>query len=288
MQTTRLSIVIPAHNECPGLTDLLPALRQSFPDAEIILSDDGSTDGSDALAGEPGMRRVVSPYCAGNGAAVKRGVRAASGDVILLMDGDGQHQAKDAERLVRRFFEDGYDMVVGARRGRSQASIGRSLANRIYSALASWMTGRRIPDLTSGMRVVDADKLREFLHLLPNGFSYPTTVTMAFFRSGFSVGYEPIEALPRKGNSHIRPVRDGVRFLVIIFKIGSLYSPLKLFLPISLLAFLGGVGLYVYTFLTAGRFTNMSVLLLSTSLLVFLIGLVSEQITSLMFSRRGG
>ncbi|MFC1684682.1 glycosyltransferase family 2 protein [Pseudomonadota bacterium] len=287
--TTRtISIIIPAKNEADSLRSLLPELHELHPGAEILVVNDGSSDDTATLADEiPGVKVLNLPYNLGNGGAVKQGARAASGDVLVFMDADGQHQAKDVARLLERFEAEGFDMVIGARTKGSQASIGRSIANRVYNRLASWMTGQRIPDLTSGFRVVDAKKFREFLHLLPNGFSYPTTITMSFFRSGYMVAYEPIVAEARQGKSHIRIMKDGLRFLVIIFKIGSLYSPLKLFLPISALNFVIGTGYYAFTYITAGRFTNMSALLLTTSLLVFLIGLVSEQITSLMFSRRG-
>jgi glycosyltransferase involved in cell wall biosynthesis len=218
----------------------------------------------------------------GNGAAVKSGARAATGRVIVFMDGDGQHDANDIVRLLEGINE-GYDMVVGARSASSQASFARSWANRFYNRLASWMTNLRILDLTSGFRAVRAEKFREFLYLLPNGFSYPTTSTMAFCRAGYAVGYVPIEAGQRTGKSHIRPLQDGVRFLLIIFKIGTLYSPLKLFLPISAGFFSIGLANYVYTYLTASRFTNMSALMFTTSVLIFLIGLVSEQITQLIY-----
>ncbi len=284
--TPDLSIILPAKNEANSLRELLPRLRDQQPDAELIVVDDGSTDDTAQLCEQLAVTVIRSPSNMGNGAAVKRGTRAAKGKTLIFMDADGQHPPEDLERLLTTYREGGYDMVVGARTGDSQAGAHRWLANGLYNRLASWMVGQTVADLTSGFRVVDATKFREFLHLLPNGFSYPTTVTMSFFRSGYVVGYVPIQARPRQGKSHIRLLRDGMRFLIIIFKVGSLYSPLKLFLPISLLSFLAGTGLYAYTFATGGRFTNMSALLLMTSLLVFLIGLVSEQITALMFSRR--
>jgi glycosyltransferase involved in cell wall biosynthesis len=286
LEKVNLSIVIPAKNEARRLKDLLPDLRRRFRDAEILVVNDGSEDGTSELSGFEGVKLLHNPYSMGNGAAIKRGAREASGDILVFMDADGQHQPADVEKLLRRFLEGGYDMLVGERGRTSQASAGRSVANRIFNWLASWMSGQKVKDLTSGFRVVHAEKFKKFLHLLPNGFSYPTTITMAFFRSGYSVGYEPVEVLKREGKSHIRPIRDGVRFLLIIFRIGTLYSPLKLFLPISFLLFLSGMGLYTYTFVTAGRFTNMSALLFSTSLLIFLIGMVSEQITHLLYSRQ--
>lgn len=283
----RLSIVIPAKNEGQGLARTLPELIREFPQAEILIVDDGSTDDTAAVASSYGVNVVRNPYPMGNGAAIKRGAREATGEAILFMDGDGQHRAEDARRLLER-FQQGYDMVVGARDSGGQANLGRGLANALYNRVASWMTGHRIADLTSGMRIVDAAKFREFLHLLPNGFSYPTTITMAFFRSAYAVDYLPIQVEKRIGSSHIRPVRDGMRFFLIIFKIATLYSPVKLFAPTSAVFFLLGLGYYAYTFIEFGRFTNMSVLLFSASVIVFLIGLVSEQVTSLLYSRTHG
>jgi glycosyltransferase involved in cell wall biosynthesis len=280
-----VSIVIPAKNEAISLDSLLPDLRKRYPDAEIIVVNDGSADNTQEICRASGVTVVNHPYSMGNGAAVKTGARAASGDILIFMDADGQHDPGDIASLLDMLAK-GYDMVVGSRRTQSQAGIGRMGANYIYSALASWIVNRNISDLTSGFRVVRAEKFREFLHLLPNGFSYPTTITMSFFRAGYAVGYVPITANKRMGKSHINPLRDGVRFFLIIFKIGTLYSPLKMFLPFSLLFFLTGAGYYAYTFQTLNRFTNMSALLLSVSVLIFLIGLVSEQITMLLFSRR--
>ena len=230
---------------------------------------------------------LSNPYSLGNGASIKRGARAAQGEVIVFMDADGQHQTGDVAVLLAE-LEKGHDMVVGARVKGGQANIGRGLANAFYNRLASWMTGHRILDLTSGFRAVRADKFREFLHLLPNGFSYPTTCTMAFFRSAYPVAYVPVDVQRRVGtNSHIRPIKDGVRFLLIIFKIATLYSPVKLFAPTALLFFLTGMGYYAYTFLNFGRLTNMTTLLLSASVIIFLIGLISEQITALMYRKHG-
>lgn len=282
----QLSIILPAKNEAEGLRRVLPDLRTRLPDAELIVVDDGSTDETAVVAAAAGARVLSSPYSMGNGAAIKRGARAARGDVLVFMDADGQHAADHVAALLAK-LEEGYDMVVGARDASGQANLHRSLANAFYNRLASWMTGHRIADLTSGFRAVRADRFREFLHLLPNGFSYPTTSTMAFFRSAYPVAYVPIPVAKRVGNgSHIRPLKDGVRFLLIIFKIASLYSPLKLFAPTAMAFLLAGLGWYGWTFYEAGRFTNMSMLLLSAAVIVFLIGLVSEQITSLTYLKR--
>ena len=280
-----VSIVLPAKNEAEGLRRFLPALRAAHPTAEILVVDDGSTDATPDGARASGAWVLSNPYSLGNGASIKRGARAAQGEVIVFMDADGQHQPGDVAALLAE-LEKGHDMVVGARVKGGQANLGRGLANGFYNRLASWMTGHRIIDLTSGFRAVRADKFREFLHLLPNGFSYPTTSTMAFFRSAYPVAYVPVDVQRRVGtNSHIRPIKDGVRFLLIIFKIATLYSPVKLFAPIALMFFLTGMGYYAYTFLNFGRLTNMTTLLLSASVITFLIGLVSEQITALIYKK---
>ena len=283
----RLSIVLPAKNEAAGLARTLPGLRQRYPEAEIIVVDDGSTDETAQVAAEQGVRVLSSPYSMGNGAAIKRGARAAGGDILVFMDADGQHDPSNIQSLLDKLAE-GYDMVVGARDGSGQANFHRGFANALYNRLASWMTGHKVADLTSGFRAVRAEKFREFLHLLPNGFSYPTTSTMAFFRSAYPVAYVPIPVAKRVGNgSHIRLLRDGLRFLLIIFKIATLSSPLKLFVPVSAGFFVTGLSYYGWTFVTMGRFTNMSTLLFSAAVIVFLIGLVSEQITSLTYTKAG-
>jgi len=280
-----VSIILPAKNEAEGLRRTLPALRERMPGAEIIVVDDGSTDATAAVAGEFGARVLSSPYSMGNGAAIKRGARAATGEVLVFMDADGQHDPACIDLLLAK-LDEGYDMVVGARDWAGQAGVHRGVANAFYNWLASRMTGFDVKDLTSGFRAVRAERFMEFLHLLPNGFSYPTTSTMAFFRSAYPVAYVPVPVARRVGtSSHIRPAKDGIRFLLIIFKIATLYSPVKLFAPAALCFFLGGAGYYAFTYATQGRFTNMSLLLFSASVIVFLIGLVSEQITSLTYRR---
>jgi glycosyltransferase involved in cell wall biosynthesis len=279
-----ISIVLPAKNEAAALRALLPRLRAAQPDAEVIVVNDGSTDDTAEVCAAAGIRFVTQPYSMGNGAAIRRGAREASGEVIVFMDADGQHDPADIARLLIR-LESGYDMVVGARDWAGQAGVGRGVANGVYNRMASLITGFAVLDLTSGFRAVRAAKFREFLHLLPNGFSYPTTITMAFFRSAYAVAYEPLTVHARVGKSHIRPIRDGVRFLLIIFKIATLYSPLKLFVPASTFFFLLGLANYLYTFIKFGRFTNMSALLFSAAVIIFLIGLISEQITALTYRR---
>jgi glycosyltransferase involved in cell wall biosynthesis len=279
------SIVIPAKNEEQGLLLVLPELRQRYPEAEIIVVDDGSTDGTAQLCRDAGVKVLSHPYSKGNGAAVKSGALAARGEYLVLMDADGQHQPAEVELLLAK-LKSGYDLVVGARTGRSaQASLARWSANSLYNWLASWMVNHTIEDLTSGFRVVNRKKFLSFLYLLPNGFSYPTTSTMAFFRAGYSVGYVPITVEKRLGTSHINHLRDGVRFFLIIFKIGTLYSPLKVYFPVSVLMVALGLLNYLGTTIVSGsfRFTNMSTLLILAGIIVFLMGLLSEQLTNLQY-----
>ena len=280
-----VTIVIPAKNEAETLAELLATIREQVPDSKILLVDDGSTDDTAAIGRNHGATVISLPYSLGNGGAVKTGVRRVKTARLVLMDADGQHAPEDIPRLLER-LDQGYDMVIGARGWESQANFGRATANTVYNRLAGWMVGRNIPDLTSGFRAADTEKFKEFLYLLPNGFSYPTTITMAFFRAGYSVDYVPITAGKRVTASHINPLRDGVRFLLIIFRVGTLYSPLKIFFPLSVGFFVMGAGYYVYTYAVLNRFTNMGAVLFITSLLIFLIGLVSEQVTNLLYSRR--
>ena len=283
---SKISIIIPAKNEAQSLDILLNKLQRNYREAEIIVVDDGSTDHTPTVCSKAGVHLVSHPYSVGNGAAIKTGARNANGEVLVFMDSDGQHDPADIPRLLKRLHE-GYDMVVGARTSCTQAGRRRKLGNTFYNRFATLITGHKIKDLTSGFRAVKADKFKELLHLLPNGFSYPTTITMAFFRSGYSVTYVAINAGKRAGKSHLKLTRDGIRFLLIIFRIGTIYSPLKVFVPASTLVFMTGLGYYLYTYTTQGRFTNMSALLFLSSILIFLIGLISEQITNLMYSRDG-
>jgi len=278
----KVSVVLPAKNESSAIAQTLAQIQQLQLTHEIIVVNDGSTDQTKQVAESAGAKVVSHPYSKGNGAAIKTGARTATGDIIVFMDADGQHDPNDIPRLLEK-IEQGYDLVVAARQKGSQASMGRSIANTLYNNLATYMTEHKVEDLTSGFRAVRADKFREFLYLLPNGFSYPTTSTMAFFRAGYSVTYVHIHAAKRIGKSHIRLLRDGTRFILIIFKIATLYSPLKMFLPIAIFLFMIGTGWYGYTLYEYNRFTNMSALLYTGSIMVFLMGLISEQITSLMY-----
>jgi len=282
--TCETSIILPAKNEAESLTRVLPLLRKKFPDTEIIVVDDGSTDSTVSICTQQQVTVISHVYSMGNGAAIKTGARNAQGQILVFMDADGQHDPEDIQRLLDKINE-GYDMVVGARQIDSHASVTRRIGNTLYNRLASWMTGFHIEDLTSGFRAARARHFKKFLYLLPNKFSYPTTSTMAFFRSGLPVGYVPIRAMNRTGErkSHIRLFHDGFRFLIIILKIGALFSPMRFFLPVSAVLFIAGLGYYGYTYFAWGRLTNMTAVLFLSSLFTFLIGIVSEQVSALHY-----
>lgn len=280
--TPSISIVLPCLNEATNLVSLLPKLKQAQPHAEILVVDDGSTDDSAKICQQHDIRVVSHPHPLGNGAAIKAGAREAKGDIIVFMDSDGQHQPDDIQLLLNK-LEEGYDMVVGARHSNTHASTKRLIGNTIFNKLASFMTGQKIEDLTSGFRAVRAKHFKKFLYLLPNGFSYPTTSTMAFFRSALPVAYIPIHAGKRDGQSKIKLLNDGLRFFVIILKIGALFSPMRLFLPISVLFFLLGVINHIDNYLSSGTFSNGSLLLYTSSVFIFLMGILSEQISSLHY-----
>jgi glycosyltransferase involved in cell wall biosynthesis len=278
-----ISIVIPAYNEAAAIAGVVGALRDAAPWREIVVVDDGSADGTGTAAAQAGAVVVRHPYNKGNGAAVKSGIRRATGDYVLIVDGDGQHAADAALRIAARLGE--YDLVVGARDRRSQASGARLLGNGALNWLAGYLAGHRIPDLTSGLRGARRDHLRQFLHLLPNGFSTPTTTTLAFIKGGYNVRFEPIDAEARVGSSKIRLVRDGAKFFIIILKIVTIFSPMRVFAPLSAFAFLLGTGYGLWTVVTDHKIANGAVLLLMFAVIVFLVGLVSEQIAALRFER---
>jgi glycosyltransferase involved in cell wall biosynthesis len=274
-----VSVVIPAFQEGGSIGAVVAGLRSGASWCEIIVVDDGSTDATGAQAREAGATVIRHPYNKGNGASVKTGIRNAAGEYILIVDGDGQHTTADALRLVRLLGE--YDLVVGARAAMGQASAARHLGNAALNGIASYLTGREIPDLTSGLRGARTSALREFLHLLPNGFSTPTTTTLSFLKAGYNVRFEPIDARARTGQSKIHFVSDGASFFLILLKVITIFSPLRIFLPISAFAFTLGAAYGVWTAVTQHHITNSSVLLIVLAVIIFLVGLVSEQISTL-------
>ena len=281
---TDTSVIIPAFNEAPVIARVIEGLASAAAWHEIIVVDDGSADDTSGAARAAGARVVRHPYNKGNGASVKTGIREARGQFVLVIDADGQHPPSEAVRLVARLGE--YDLVIGARAATTQANPARRLGNAALNWVAAYMTGRSIPDLTSGFRAARREHLVEFLHLLPNRFSTPTTTTLAFVKAGYNVAFEPIEARRRVGRSKIRLLRDGGKFFLIILKVITLFSPLRIFLPISVASFAVGAGYAAWTVFTQRHVTNSSVLLIMLAVIVFLVGLVSEQIAALRFEGR--
>jgi glycosyltransferase involved in cell wall biosynthesis len=276
-----ITILLPAFNEEASIGRTIGKIKKLYPNFEVLVVDDASTDNTLKVAMDAGANVWPHPYNIGNGAAVKTGLRCASGEYVIMMDADGQHDPGDIKRLLEH--KDAYDMVVGARTKGSQGSFHRNFANKIYNWFASYVTKFKVEDLTSGFRLVRTETARQFIHLLPNTFSYPSTITMAYLRSGRTIKYVPIQAAKRKGKSKIKLLEDGTRFLLIITKIATLFSPFRVFLPISLFFFLTGIAYYAYNFTVTHRFSNMSALLLSTSVLIFMLGLISEQISQMRY-----
>ena len=286
MDKSKISVIIPVYNEEKIVRNLVSKIRSLYPDFEIIVINDGSKDDSAVEAQKAGATVYSHPYNIGNGAAIKSGIRMATGDILVLMDGDGQHNPEDIAKLIAYFPE--YDMVVGARSSGDQASLGRALGNKVYNWFASYVAKFSIKDLTSGFRVVKTKVARNFLYLLPNTYSYPTTLTLGTLRSGMSVKYVPIKINKREaGKSNIKMIQDGVRFFMIITRICTLYSPMRVFLPVSFVMFSLGLINYLYTFIMRNRFTNMSVFLFVTAIIIFMMSLISEQICQMRFERRG-
>jgi len=286
MTDKNVSIIIPAYNEAAIIGNIVSEIKVLYPDYDVIVVNDGSQDATADEAQKAGATVFSHPYNIGNGAAIKTGIRFATGDILVFMDGDGQHNPQDIARLLDCIPE--FDMTVGARSIGDQASLGRALGNQVYNWFASYVAKFSIKDLTSGFRAVKLSVARNFLYLLPNTYSYPTTLTLGVLRSGLSLKYVPIKTRRRKGGkSNIRILQDGVRFFMIITRICTLFSPMRVFLPVSFLMFVLGMIRYVYSYITEGRFTNMSMLLFVTSVLIFMMSLISEQICQMRFERRG-
>jgi glycosyltransferase involved in cell wall biosynthesis len=285
MNAAKVTVILPTYNESTAISAIVSTIKERYPEFEVIVIDDGSSDDTAAEAKKAGADVYSHPYNIGNGAAVKSGIRVASGDVLVFMDGDGQHDPADIEKLLKYIPE--FDMVVGARSIADQASLWRAFGNKIYSWFASYVAKFSIKDLTSGFRAIKLNVARNFLYLLPNTYSYPTTITLGVLRSGLSVKYVPIKTKKRKGGkSNIKIVHDGVRFFMIITRICTLFSPMRVFLPVSFLLFILGVANYLYTFITRSRFTNMSVFLFVAAIIIFMMSLISEQICQMRFERR--
>ncbi len=275
-----ISIVLPLHNEEAMIGEILTQLEAVGRYDEIIAVDDGSTDNTAAeVARHPAVRLLQHSYNIGNGGAIKTGLRHASGDIIVVMDGDGQHPVSEIPNLLQHI--DRYDMVVGARTQESETNIGRDIANWFFNLYASYVVGAQVADLTSGFRAFRRDAVKPFIPILPNGFSSPTTLTIAFFRSGYTVKYQPFRAPARVGRSKIRPIRDGLRFLLTITRLAVMFVPLKVFMPISLAMMAVGGSYTVGKLAIRGAFSGFGSLIFTVGFLMLMLGLISEQIAML-------
>lgn len=283
-KSPRLSIIIPVFNEAGAIGDTIRAIQTlTLPDYELLVVDDGSSDDTPNIARQAGARVIAHPYNIGNGAAVKSGIRNARGEALVFLDGDGQHDPHDIPRLLEHIGS--YHMVVGARHSGSETHLHRNLANKVYNLFASFIAEFKIEDLTSGFRAIRREDALRFCDMFPNKFSYPTTSTLAFIRSGRAVKYIPIRTKYRVGKSKIKLIHDGFEFFLIILKIAVSFSPLRVFIPLSSFLFFVGIGRYVYTYWCCQKFTNMSHLLINSSVIIFMLGLIAEQIASMRLER---
>lgn len=276
-----VSIVIPAYNEESSITELIKRIFAVSKDFELIVSSDGSTDATVRLAKDAGAIVVEHPYNVGNGAAVKDGALRATRDYIVFMDADLQHQPDDVVQLLQYLPE--YDMVIGARTKESMTDLHRNIGNKILIKIAENISGHKINDLTSGFRAVKKELFLKFMHLYPLRYSYPTTSTLAFLSAGYFVKYVPLSSIQKRihGESNIRPLKDGMRFIHIILRVIMTFHPMKIFLPITLTLFLGGIAVSVYQLLQVGGIRSSSIILLLSSVIVFLNGMLAEQISQI-------
>ncbi len=274
-----VAIIIPAYNEEEGIADVIAQLKELSGNYEIIVVDDGSTDNTHKLATDTGVKVIRHPYNKGYGAALKTGIRNAEADIVLFIDADGQHQPSDIKKLIQYIGE--YDMIVGARTKKSKISLLRRPGKKILSITANYLAGMKIPDLNSGFRALKKDVALEFMHILPNSFSFSTTITLALINSGYSVKYVPIEAPERVGTSKIKPFRDGFRFIMLIIRTVVLFNPLKVFLPVSAILFIVGFFELIREIIVYFDIWTAPVLLILSAILIFFFGLIADQISSL-------
>jgi len=278
------TIIIPAYNEEEGIRSVINGLK-SMPDKyEILVVDDGSTDNTFKIASETGVRVIRQPYNKGYGAALKTGIRNAKSNLVLFMDADGQHQTSDIKEIMR--YTGNYDMVVGARTKRTKISFLRKPGKKILAIIANYLAGMKIPDLNSGFRVIKKDVVMEFMHILPNSFSFTTTITLGCIMAGYSIKYVPINMLERVGTSKINPFRDGSRFILLMIRTIMLFNPLKIFLPISVIIFLLGISDLTYELIYYFNVSSLSILLFLSSLIVFFIGIMADQISMMRRSAK--
>lgn len=282
-----LSIVIPAYNEGTTIGNIIAQVHELHPYAEVVVVDDCSSDNTALVASAAGANVISRPYNIGNGAGVKTGVRAATGDVVIIMDGDGQHNPADISRLLGHIGR--YDMVIGARSRAGQQNWIRWLGNSLINRLGSYLTGLKMEDLTSGFRAFRRDILLHYIHLLPNQFSWPTTSALAFAKAGYHVRFEPIAMQRRQGGrSHQKLLKNGLKFTIIIFRIISLFNPLRIFIPVMLLFILLSVVSYFLGVANDGNWLHLpptAMFCLIAALFFFFFGLLAEMISALRFER---
>lgn len=276
-----ISIIIPAYNEEKSIESLIKNVKTLDIDKEIIVVNDGSTDDTEKIIKNiSDIKTILHPYNKGNGAAVKTGILASSNENIIIIDADGQHNPEDVVKLIEEL--DNYDLVVGARTIDSDTEGIRDLGNYIFKKLGSYLTGIKIPDMTSGFRAFKKQHILRFFNLYPNGFSFPTTSTMCFLTTGLNVKFISIKSKKRaKGSiSKIKPLRDGFKFILIILRIIML-NPLKIFLTAGGFFFFVGILWSFKTILNTGGFSAGGLLFLISGINLIFFGFIFDQIVAL-------
>jgi glycosyltransferase involved in cell wall biosynthesis len=284
-----LSVVIPAYNEAHGIGPVLDELTAVLGEAgiehEIVVVDDGSSDGTsdviaDKAASLPAVRLVSHPHNRGYGASLKTGILAAASDIVAITDADGTYPSSALPALYRQLVDEGADMVVGARTGKNvHIPLVRRPAKAVLRGLANYLSGRRIPDLNSGLRVFRKEIIVERFNLISDGFSFTTTVTLALLARNRDVIFTPIDYMKRTGTSKIRPIADTFNFVVLILRVSVYFEPLKVFLPVAGVLATVGLAWGVQQWMATGGLGEAPVLFLVSALQTLLVGLIADMIS---------
>jgi glycosyltransferase involved in cell wall biosynthesis len=279
MKQSNISIIIPAFNEEEVIGSVVQSIHSAFPDSEIIVVNDGSTDNTAAELSKSGVIILNHDLNRGYGASLKTGARAARRDYVLFCDGDGQHSVEDVRRLMNEC--DGYDLVVGARKSDSHRPFLRRPGKFVMRKYSEFLAGTKIPDLNSGLRIFKRDTLMRYLHLMPDGFSFSTTSTFTMIKSNRKYKYIPITVQKRIGKSSVRQLKHGPQALMLMLRLAVLFEPLKLFLWIAGILFILSLASLAIDMCSAGGFSDTTVILSIATIIIFMSGLLCDQVSAM-------